>query len=115
VVIGTFIRLRIDETPNSKHVEREGKVSRLPVLEAIRRHPKDLLIGLGARITEISSIYVLTIFGLIYAVTNLGLPRSLVLGAVALGARWSWLVKVSDFVKGVLMVMVSTADRVYGL
>jgi MFS transporter, MHS family, shikimate and dehydroshikimate transport protein len=86
VVIGTFIRLRIDETPDFKRVLREGKVSRLPVLEAIRRHPKDLLIGLGARITEISWIYVLTIFGLSYAVTNLGLPRGLVLGAIALGA-----------------------------
>jgi MFS transporter, MHS family, shikimate and dehydroshikimate transport protein len=86
VVIGIFIRLRIDETPDFKRVLREGKVSRLPVLEAIRRHPKDLLIGLGARITEISWIYVLTIFGLSYAVTNLGLPRSLVLGAIALGA-----------------------------
>jgi MFS transporter, MHS family, shikimate and dehydroshikimate transport protein len=86
VVIGIFIRLRIDETPDFKRVLREAKVSRLPVLEAIRRHPKDLLIGLGARITEISWIYVLTIFGLSHAVTNLGLSRSLVLGAIALGA-----------------------------
>jgi MFS transporter, MHS family, shikimate and dehydroshikimate transport protein len=86
VVIGTFIRLRIAETPDFERVLREGKVSRLPVLEAIRRHPKDLLIGLGVRITEISWIYVLTIFGLSYAVTNLGLPRGLVLGAIALGA-----------------------------
>jgi MFS transporter, MHS family, shikimate and dehydroshikimate transport protein len=86
VVIGLFIRLRIDETPDFKRVLREGRVSRLPVLEAIRFHPKDLLIGLGARITEISWIYVLTIFGLSYAVTTLGLPRSLVLGAIALGA-----------------------------
>jgi MFS transporter, MHS family, shikimate and dehydroshikimate transport protein len=86
VVIGVFIRLRIDETPDFKRVLREGQVSRLPVLEAIRRHPKALLIGLGARITEISWIYVLTIFGLSYAVTNLGLSRGLVLGAIALGA-----------------------------
>ena len=78
VVIGIFIRLRIDETPHFKRVLREGKVSRLPVLDVIRGHPKDLVIGLGARITEISWIYVLTIFGLSYAVTNLGLPRSLV-------------------------------------
>lgn len=86
VVIGVFIRLRIEETPDFKRVLRDGKVSRFPVVETIWRHPKDLLIGLGARITEISWIYVLTIFGLSYAVTNLGLPRSLVLGAIALGA-----------------------------
>ncbi len=86
VVIGVFIRLRIEETPDFKRNVREGTLVRFPVLEAIRRHPKDLLIGLGARITEISWIYVITIFGLSYAVTNLGLSRSLILGAIALGA-----------------------------
>jgi MFS transporter, MHS family, shikimate and dehydroshikimate transport protein len=86
VVVGTFIRLRIDETPEFRRIVREGNRARFPVLEAIRRHPKDLLIGLGARITEISWIYVITIFGLSYAVTNMGLPRRLVLGAIALGA-----------------------------
>lgn len=86
VIIGTYIRLHIDETPEFQKNVREGKIERFPVLETIRRHPKDLLIGLGARITEISWIYVITIFGLSYAVTNLGLPRTLVLGAIALGA-----------------------------
>jgi MHS family shikimate/dehydroshikimate transporter-like MFS transporter len=86
VAIGVFIRLRIPETPDFKDVLREGKVARFPVLETIRRHPKDLIIGLGARITEISWIYVITIFGLNYAVQTLGLSRNLVLGAIALGA-----------------------------
>jgi len=86
VVIGIFIRLRIEETPDFKRVLRDGNISRFPVVETIRRHPKEILIGLGARITEISWIYVLTTFGLSYAVTTLGLPRSLVLGAIALGA-----------------------------
>jgi MFS transporter, MHS family, shikimate and dehydroshikimate transport protein len=62
VVIGVFIRLQIEETPDFKRVLREGDISRFPVLETIWRHPKDLMIGLGARITEISWIYVLTIF-----------------------------------------------------
>jgi MHS family shikimate/dehydroshikimate transporter-like MFS transporter len=86
VVIGIFIRLRIDETPDFKRVLRDGNVARLPVLDTILHHPKDLMIGLGARITEISWIYVLTIFGLSYAVTDLGLSRNLVLGAITLGA-----------------------------
>ncbi len=86
VVIGVFIRLRIQETPDFKDVLREGKVVRFPVMDTIVRHPKDLIIGLGARITEISWIYVITIFGLNYAVATLGLSRSLVLGAIALGA-----------------------------
>jgi MFS transporter, MHS family, shikimate and dehydroshikimate transport protein len=86
VAIGIFIRLRIQETPDFKEVLHEGKVVRFPVIDTILHHPKDLLIGLGARITEISWIYVITIFGLSYAVTTLGLSRGLVLGAIALGA-----------------------------
>jgi MFS transporter, MHS family, shikimate and dehydroshikimate transport protein len=86
VVVGVFIRLRIEETPDFKDVVREGKVARFPVLDTILHHPKDLIIGLGARITEISWIYVITIFGLNYAVQTLSLPRNLVLGAIALGA-----------------------------
>jgi MHS family shikimate/dehydroshikimate transporter-like MFS transporter len=86
VIVGTFIRLRIEETPDFTRNVREGKIVRFPVLDTIRRHPKDLFIGLGARITEMSWIYVITIFGLSYAVTNMALPRTLVLGAIALGA-----------------------------
>jgi MFS transporter, MHS family, shikimate and dehydroshikimate transport protein len=86
VIVGVFIRLRIEETPDFKDVLREGKVARFPVLNTILRHPKDLIIGLGARITEISWIYVITIFGLNFAVQTLGLSRNLVLGAIALGA-----------------------------
>ncbi|NYT67348.1 MFS transporter [Pusillimonas noertemannii] len=86
VVVGTFIRMHIDETPEFKRNAREGKLVRFPVIDAIKNHPKDLLLGLGARITEISWIYVITIFGLSYAVTNLGISRNLVLGAIALGA-----------------------------
>ena len=86
IVIGVFIRLRIPESPDFERVMREGTVERFPVLATILHHPKDLMIGLGARITEISWIYVITIFGLSYAVTNLGLSRNLVLGAIALGA-----------------------------
>ena len=57
VIVGTFIRLRIDETPDFKRNVREGRIARFPVLDTIRRHPKDLLVGLGARITEVSWIY----------------------------------------------------------
>jgi len=86
VLVGTFIRLRIEETPDFKRSLREGHIVRFPVLDALRRHPQDLLIGLGARITEVSWIYVITIFGLSYAVTSMDLPRGLVLGAIAAGA-----------------------------
>jgi MFS transporter, MHS family, shikimate and dehydroshikimate transport protein len=86
VAVGTFIRLRVEETPDFERTVREGHIARYPVFDTIRRHPKDLLVGLGARITEVSWIYVITIFCLSYAVTNMAVSRSLVLGAIAIGA-----------------------------
>jgi MHS family shikimate/dehydroshikimate transporter-like MFS transporter len=86
VSVGAFIRLRVPESPEFSDVVRTGKVMRYPVLETIRRHPRDLLLALFARITEVSWIYVITIFGLSYAVTYIGLPRRFVLGAIAAGA-----------------------------
>lgn len=86
VVVGTFIRLGVEETPDFTRNLREGTIVRFPVLDAIRRHPKEVLLGLGARITEISWIYLITIFGLSYAVTDMRMPRGLVLGAIASGA-----------------------------
>lgn len=86
VALGTFIRLRVAETPDFIRARVDGQIARFPVLETVRRHPKYLLIGLGARITELSWFYVISIFGLSYAVTNVGIPRQLVLGAIALGA-----------------------------
>jgi MHS family shikimate/dehydroshikimate transporter-like MFS transporter len=86
VAVGTFIRLRVEETPDFRQAVQEARILRFPVIQTILRHPRDLAIGLGARITEVSWIYVITIFGLNYAVTNMGLPRPLILGAIALGA-----------------------------
>jgi len=48
--------------------------------------PKNLLIALGARITELSWIYVLTIFAVAYAANTLHISRNLVLAAIAVGA-----------------------------
>lgn len=86
VIVGTYIRLHVDETPEFENALKTGKVEKFPVWQTIIQHPKEVIIGLGARVTEISWIYVITIFGLSYAVTNLGMSRNLVLGAIALGA-----------------------------
>ena len=87
VVVGIFIRLRIEETPDFKRNVREGCLLRFPVLETIRRHPKDLMIALGARITEISWIYVIDDFRPELCGHRTRIFRvALVLGAIALGA-----------------------------
>lgn len=86
VCVGLFIRLRISESPEFQKAKDQGAIVRYPVLEVLRRHPKNLFIALGVRITELSWIYVLTIFALDYATNTLQISRNLVLAAIAVGA-----------------------------
>jgi len=86
ISVGMWIRLRVPESPEFEKAKEEGEIVRFPVWEAIRRHPKNLLIALGARITELSWIYVLTIFAVAYAANTLHISRNLVLAAIAVGA-----------------------------
>jgi len=85
VAVGLFVRLRIQETPRFQQVRDTGTEVRLPVIEAVRRHPKNLLLAMGLRITEVSWYYFLAVFIVAYATQQLGVSRSLILGGIALG------------------------------
>lgn len=81
LAVGLFIRLNILESP----VFLEGKTAppaRAPFWEMLRRHPRNVLLAMGSRFAENGSFYVFTIFILTYATTQLGLPRSVILGGV---------------------------------
>jgi metabolite-proton symporter len=82
--VGLLIRLRIMETPAFQRTTSAPKPARLPVLEAIRAHPKSILITFGARIAENGASYIFLTFTLSYA-TKIGLGKSLVLTAVVVG------------------------------
>jgi MHS family shikimate/dehydroshikimate transporter-like MFS transporter len=43
LVLGLYIRLKIVETPAFRKIQQEATIVRLPIVEAIRRHPKALL------------------------------------------------------------------------
>ena len=56
-------------------------------MEALRRHPRNFIFVLGARLAENGLGYLFPVFGLNYVVTTLGVPRADALGvrAVAIG------------------------------
>jgi MFS family permease len=45
-----------------------------------------VLIAIGMKISEVAWVYVLTVFSIVYATTRLGLPRSLILNGIIVGA-----------------------------
>jgi MHS family shikimate/dehydroshikimate transporter-like MFS transporter len=86
VAIGMFVRMRLSETPAFQRVQREAKVARRPVLEVITRMPRTFFIAIGMKISEVAWVYVLTVFSVFYATSKLGLPRTLILNGIIVGA-----------------------------
>ena len=95
VLIGLYVRLAVEESPvfreaQAKAAERAaaGEKETLPILEVFRRYPREVLTAMGARFAENVSYYIFTIVITTYATKRLGLPSSMVLGAVLIGAAF---------------------------
>ena len=86
VAVGLFIRLRIAEPPAFRDlVETDGR-ARVPLLEVLRRHPRNTLLAMGARISESVTFNVYNAFLVTYVVTVLGLKNTVALNALLVAA-----------------------------
>ncbi|WP_233872934.1 MFS transporter [Paraburkholderia adhaesiva] len=86
VAIGLYIRLNILETPVFAKLLAERKIEKTPMLEVIRRQPKDILLSAFVRMAEQAPFYIFTAFVFTYGVTTLGVSRDLLLLAVLAAA-----------------------------
>jgi MFS family permease len=86
VVVGLFIRLRIAESPLFVAMKAAGGEARTPLVEAVRTQWKSILLVIGMRVCENACGYIISVFALSYATTQLGLPRSVVLPGLMLAA-----------------------------
>lgn len=62
LAMGLFIRLHILETPLFTRAKENRATSRMPVIELLRKYPKNLLLAMGARFAENACFYVFTVF-----------------------------------------------------
>jgi MHS family shikimate/dehydroshikimate transporter-like MFS transporter len=86
LVVGWYVRTRVPETPLFEEMKRRGDIARNPFLETIRKNPKNFLIAVGLKISEVSWVYILTIFVVVYGTTKLGLSKQVLLNAIFLAA-----------------------------
>jgi metabolite-proton symporter len=86
VGIGLLIRLSILETPMFAKVAEGRVTARVPVLEAIRQHWREILLSAGLRFSEQMPFYLFTTFVLVYVVSRHGFTKTFVLKAVLAGA-----------------------------
>jgi MFS family permease len=85
ILVGIFVRLRLAETPvYTEAVVARGKIEQNPAMEALRRHPRNFMVVLGARLAENGLGYLFPVFGLSYIVTTLGVPKADALSALML-------------------------------
>jgi MFS family permease len=80
------IRLKILETPMFAKLREEQKTARVPVVDAIRHHWREILLSAGLRFSEQMPFYLYTTFVLIYVVSRHGFSKTFVLNAVLVGA-----------------------------
>ena len=92
VVVGMWIRLGISETPVFQKVVAEERVERVPVLQVLRRQPKQVILSALLRMPEQAPGYIVGAFIFTYATTVLHQTRDFVLMAVitqtVLGFLW---------------------------
>jgi MFS transporter, MHS family, shikimate and dehydroshikimate transport protein len=82
VAVGIFIRLQVSEPPGFARVKETRTEARMPIVEALRKHPKGVAVAFGARFAENGFFYIYTTFVLAYVVQTLKLPASVGLNGV---------------------------------
>src|SRR6202142_1198832 len=86
LAVGTFVRSRVPETPVFEGLKARGALSANPVGEVVGQNTKIFLIAVGLKLSELSWVYMRTVFVVVYATTKLGLPKPLLLDAVLYAA-----------------------------
>lgn len=84
--VGWYVRARVAETPLFEDIKRRGDIARNPFFEAIFENPRSFFVAVGLKISEVSWVYILTVFVVVYGTATLGLPRQLLLNAVFIAA-----------------------------
>jgi metabolite-proton symporter len=75
VVIGLWMRLKLQETPDfARAISRHERV-RMPMLTVLARHPRALLAGTFTALATFVLFYLMTVFTLSWATTRLGYSR----------------------------------------
>jgi MFS family permease len=86
VGIGLWIRLGILETPVFQKLLDQNKIENAPILEVIKKQPREIILSALLRMSEQAPFYIFTAFIFAYAVGTLKMNRQFILDAVIVAA-----------------------------
>lgn len=79
--LGVYIRTSLPESREFQKIEATGKKSHMPVVEVLRKHPREVLMAMGLRVAENGGSYIMLAFALVYG-KFLGVPNGVMLAGV---------------------------------
>ena len=91
VGVGLWIRLGILETPVFQKLLDEDKTEKAPILEVIKKQPREIILSALLRMSEQAPFYVFTAFVFAYTVGTLHMSRNFILSAVMVAACVSFI------------------------
>ena len=89
--IGLWIRLGILETPVFRQLVEDKKIERAPIVEVIRKQPREIILSALLRMAEQAPFYIFTAFVFAYGTTTLKMSRDLILFAVLVASCLSFI------------------------
>lgn len=84
VFVGFYVRTRILETPEFLALKGAGRARQLPIVDALRRHYREILLTIGASTMTTATFYVMAIFMLSYGSRTLGMSMHTMLHGLML-------------------------------
>ena len=83
--LGVYIRARVTETPVFTAAAAKRPPLKAPAIEALRRHPRNFFVVVGARLAENGLGYLFPVYGLSYVINTLHMSRETAISGVMLG------------------------------
>lgn len=86
VAVGFYIRVALEETPAFTRVKQQRAEVKIPLLEACKAYPRQIVLAAGSMISTGAYFYILNTYSLTYAAQFHVLPGNLMLTAVMVSA-----------------------------
>ena len=121
VVVGFYIRLKITETPSFLNTIETKKQVKIPLVLLLKSYRRELVFGTLAAVTTFVLFYLMTVFALSWATTDLGYSRrdilliqlfSVLFFGVSIPVS-AWLA--DKFGRRFILIVISIAIAVFGL
>jgi MFS transporter, MHS family, shikimate and dehydroshikimate transport protein len=86
VLVGLWIRMKVAESPVFEKVKQAKVEAKMPIIEVLTKHPKNMLLAAGARFAENGLFYIFTTFALTYVAAQLKMDKVIALNGLLVGA-----------------------------